>query len=198
MKRIAHQEAIKVFNKKVESKSWDGKTPTSTTVSSNGEVWYMFSDPSNATTIDSGSGETQYLGQKIQPSHIVLRMSMAYADNFDTFRIIIIQIRGLFVPSPSDVLQSVGNTRTPLSAYDRSVNDRFRVLYDRMVMTTSGGPSARCILARVPMRRLRQLAFSDTTGTPENGGIYLCVYSDSSNPTDPEFNAYWRIYFKDA
>jgi hypothetical protein len=196
-RQVARQEAKKIIIRQAESKMWDGATPFPTTVSCFGDVWNLLEDPSGGTIMTQGTGLTQYIGESITPSHIVIRWNAKASDSYNTIRILVFQVKNDWTPIAPIILQSTGNIRTPLSALDTDSMARMRILYDTMFTVNAAGPEARSGRITLPMKKIRKVTFEDPNGNYEDGGLWMVVYTDSTGSPDPDFNAYWRVYYKD-
>jgi len=196
VRRVARQEAKKVFNRRVESKTFDGAVGAGT-IDYNGTVWTLWDD-STGTAITQGTGETQYIGQKITPTYFTLRWQANVADATNMIRIIVLQDIVSGVPTGANVLQSVSNVRAPLSPLDVDYDQTYRVLADRLIQLDAVSSPSKVGKIKIGMRQLRPVFFSDNAGTYEKGGCYILVISDSAASTHPNVNLVWRWHFKDA
>jgi len=197
LQRAIRRIAKNQINNRQESKSFDGAI-SAKQIDYSGDIYSLLTDDTGAVTISQGTTENQYIGGKITPSHITMRLKFHLADNDNMLRVIIFQSKGLYAPSTmADVLQSVGNIRAPMSALDEDFNDRFKVLADRWIQIDSYHPD-RIMKITIPMKKIRPVHFSDSAGTAESGGIYMGIVSDSAADPDPTAYGYWRVYFKDA
>lgn len=200
MRRIARSEARKQINRSIESKVFDGAI-ASTGIDYSGSIYNLLSDPSGGTTITQGVTENQYIGTKINPTYLHIKYQWQGSDTFNMVRLMVVQVKGLFVPTAADILQSVGNVRAPLSSLDLDADDRYRVLYDRISQLEVGNGAGRGAIVgkvRISGRKLRRVVFSDGAGVYEANGIYLLVITDSGVASHPLLQAYWRNHFKDA
>lgn len=196
VRRVARAEAKKVFNQKVESKTFDGAIGSGTADWS-GTVWSLWDDAAGVA-ITQGNGESQYVGQKVTPTYFTLRYQANIADTTNMVRIMILQDIVAGVPTGANVLQSVGNIRAPLSPLDVDYDQTYRVLADRVVQLTSVAKPSAVGKIKIGMRQLRPVYFSDAAGTYERGSCYVLVISDSGAATHPNVNLSWRWHFKDA
>lgn len=197
--RVARVEANRVALRRSETKYFDTRQ-TLTTVNYSGTSQSVVYDPSAAVYLSQGPGETAYLGQKIRPLYVTLRGAVTLnGDAYNICRIIIAQVKGSVndTPNPNKILQSVSNFQTPLTNYDVSGVDKVKILADRMLHVDTYNPT-RLFKIRVPMRKMTPMTFSDNAGTTLTGGIVMYFYSDSSGVTDPIFEWYSRIGFKDS
>lgn len=196
--KVARLEAKKVIKKTIETKMFDGATTTSTTVDYSGVVFPMLADPSGSVTIQGGISDNQYIGTKITLSGIRLRYAVTVADTYNMVRIIVIQTKGGYIPSSgADILQSVSNIRAPLSDFEIDYENRYTVLYDKLLDLANVGDNIKTRTVWISGKKLRRVTFVDMAGTVEDGGIYMLAISDSSSG-NPGFLAYWRDHYKDA
>lgn len=195
--KIAQRVVKSAMSKRTETKHRDGALTANPDWV--GEVFNMIADPSGGTVITQGVGVGQYVGEQIRVSSIRLRYAITYADSTNMFRVIVFQSRGTFAPvTMADVLQSVTNYRAPLSGLDLDYDQRFALLYDSGVIVVSSVDKPQ--LARdvyISGKYIRATQFTDAAGSPEDGGIFIGIISDSGVSAHPAFNGYWRINYKD-
>lgn len=194
MKRIAHQEAQKVIAKKVESKRYDVSVTA-------------FAIDDNAATsvfdltagIVRGAGDNNYIGDSIRPSHLRIRYAVEVADATNLIRVVVIQNKAGGIPLGGTVFQSVLNVNAPLSAFDSSFNETYRVLYDEFFVLAAVPADNQKITGdiRIKANKLRVINFTNT-GALSAGGIYMVMISDSAAAAHPAGQFYSRLYFKDA
>lgn len=198
-RRIARQEAKKVVAKEIESKIYDGSTAdVGVDYSGTSAVWSMTADPVAGTAMTQGISDYQYLGSKINPTHLTVRGLWTHvATENNMVRVILVQVIVSGTPTLANLLESVGNIRAPLSPYDRTYNDTYRVLADRMYTTNDQRPIVPFKI-KVPGKKLRFIHFADGSGTVERGAIYLCAISDSAVASHPSIQFVHRMFYKDA
>lgn len=196
-RKIARREAKKVVNRAIESKTFDG-AHVAGQIDFSGGVTNLLSDPSGGVTITQGVGESQYVGTAIKPTYIKISFNWTLADTTNMVRVVVVQSRGLLVPTMADILQSVGNVRAPLSDYDIDFNDRYNVLADRCYSLDQTNKTQVIGKIKVSAAKLRRIKFSDTAGTYEAGGIYFGYITDSAAVSHPILQAYWRVHYKDG
>lgn len=204
MTRIANRQALKVVNRQIESKHFDGKLALAgLNVDYDGTLYNAFVNvPAASATIIQGTGQGQYIGEKIRPTHISLRWSATnvLADSDNLITCVILQAKGLFVPGATmaNILESTGNVSAPLSPFDADYEDRFRVLYRKTIALNQAGESNRVYKVNIPYNKLGAISYSDNVGTVESGTIMIGWISDSSADVDPLIRGQWRIFYKDA
>lgn len=201
MRRVARYEAKKVVNRNIENKMWDGRMSL-TNIDYNGLTVRLFTNPSAGTTIAQGTASNSYIGQKVRIMYLQLMVQMIYADLTNMGTVIVFQTKGLFSPAGSDmtnVFESTGNDSAPLSFPDRAYNDRFRVIARKTYGVSTNGPSNVIFKFKLKPHQFKYItSFNDASGTQEAGDLYVGIVSDSSITTPPQFNAQWRVYYKDA
>lgn len=158
----------------------------------NGQVYAL------TTGINRGTADNQYLGDRITPVGMNIRIQYTRADSTQLFRFIVIQNKAGGIPLLNTLLASTGNITAPLSPYDNNYNNTYRVLYDRLVSTDSIRQTTGLLNIRIGAKKLRQIWFNDGVGTLEKGGIYFMVISDSAVTPHPAIDYRARFYFKDA
>lgn len=192
VRAIARVEAKKVVSKAIETKMHD---VNQTTVPIDYTIGYVSSMTSALTR---GTAENQYLGDKITPVGLSVRMQFTRVDATQMIRCIVIQNRAGGVPLLSTLLQSVGNITAPLSPYDVDYDNTYRVLYDQVWSMDSIRGTTMIKKLKLNYRRLRPIWFNGADGELERGGIYLMFISDSAVSSHPTVDFRARLYYKDA
>lgn len=197
-KRVAHREAVKVVRQQTESKMYDGIVST-TSIDYFGGVspLGLLTNPSGGTTIVQGTADYNYVGSRITPSYITIRGILKYNTNDALVRIIVVQNSGPSPPSSADLLSNNGTTYTVLSPYNRTTNNRYKVLADRMYNLTATDVTSRNIKIKIPGKSLRRVFFSDTVGGIERGGLYIYWYSNVGISYIPTGSFVWRVHYRD-
>jgi len=203
MASIARTQAMKVVNKAIESKHYDGKLALAgENVDYNGSLYNVFIDVPAGTTIIQGTDQGEYIGEEIRPTHLSVRWSatstLADADNLVTC--VIMQAVGLFTPAANmaNILQSTGNQSAPLSPFDADYDDRFRVLYRKTVALSQASETNKVFKVNIPYNKFGKVKFNTDTGAIEFGTIMIGWISDSAADVDPLIRAQWRLFYKDA
>jgi len=198
VRAIARQEAKKAVARTVESKTFDGAVATiGVDYTGTSTVWSATLDSSTAVSITQGVSESQYLGAWIQPTYLMIRGTVTLADTTNMIRFIVVQDRAAGVPTLANVLQSVGNARAPLSAFEVDYNSTYRVLADRLIALTVSD-TFKVFKVKLGKKLLQRIHFNDAGGTLERGGIYMMAISDSAAAVHPSIQLYWRLHYKDA
>jgi len=192
VRKVARTEAKKAVARQVETKRLDNLWASQAVDYSTGIVLSM------TNGIGQGVGESDFIGTKVHPAGIRIRLQYGRSDASQLLRFIVIQNKAGGVPLLNTLLASVGNITAPLSNYDTSYNDTYRVLYDRLISMDSIRGSTGALSIAFPAKKLRQITFTGATGTPEKGGIYFCAISDSAAAAHPVVDLRSSFYFKDA
>lgn len=195
MKAVARREAKKVLRAAIESKQYDGSS--NTTPSYSGRVDYATFDTDGSTSMVQGTANGAYVGSLIKPTYLMIRGQLVASDTTNMVRFIVVQRKGGGgAPAASEILESVSNTRTPLSPLEKDFDRTYTVLADRLWALNTGVPS-RTVKVKISGRKMRQIAFSDGSGTIEANGIYMYTFTDSSTG-NPTVQLLWRLHYTDA
>lgn len=196
-RKIVKQE----LGKQIETKNFFARANPTNNVQYTGTAFNLCYDPNLLVYLLQGNARNNYLGDTITPSRLrvsYLLKGTPAIGNYMNWRIIILQVRGGGTPSPSNVLQSVGNEMTPFSYKDPSYEDTFTILYDkRHTIDTVSNPVATQSVS-ISGKRLRKINF--LAGTAANitaGGIFMVAYSDSST-VNPLMGYTSCLSYKDA
>lgn len=204
IRTIVRQETKRVLRRELEVKQYDGAiAQTSADYSGTGWPQSLTASPLAGTVITQGTGNTQYIGGKINP--VLMQVDLVWetqSTSYNSVRTVIVQVRGSTAPTAAQLLASVGNIRTPLSPYDINQRSRYTVLYDkRMTINNNNGTgqSARQLNIRIPKRKLRPITFNNASGGNEDGGLFIYLYGDEPGASTPPNALYYsRLYFHDA
>lgn len=190
--RLAVQAESRKTIRKMESKSFDVALQS-------GAIDYNGSTYSLLAQITQGISDSQYIGASIMPTTVRFRWAVTCADSTQLLRCVVIQTIGGGVPTATTVFQSTVNVRAPLSAFDRNYHKTYKVLSDELYSLVSG-TSTTIVTGdvRIPHTKLREVSFTDASGTVEANGIYALFISDSSAVSHPILQGYSRVYFKDV
>lgn len=204
MEKAARKAVKQAIHAEIEDKIWDGSVALAgANVDYTGVVYGMFSDVPTASTIVQGANISQYIGQKVTPTSIEIRYCWinTLADTTNLCTVIVFQSIGSFAPTGgvmTNVLQSTANFSAPLSPLDLSYDNRFRVLYRKVVDLSQSGQDIVQHTVFIKRKNLRQVHFSDGAGSYESQGLYIGFISDSSVAVHPLVRCQWRIRYEDA
>lgn len=196
---VARREAKKVMAKKIESKTYDTFVFPFQILSTSATSIF---DLTNG--IARGTAENQYIGDSIMPTHLRIRWVVEGSDEFNTIRVMVIQNKAGGIPIGPTLIQSSGTQISPISPYDTSFNETYRVLFDEFYTTVSGPfravPTSTSVISgdiRIPAKKFHKINFT-TGGVLSVGGLYIIFTSDSAGAPDPSGKFYSRLYYKDA
>lgn len=199
VRKIARQEAKKAVITKTERKYYDTTAIGSgIDFSGTNAVFSMTTNPLTATSITQGTDDVQYIGKKITPIYVHIRGRIAAVDGINVMRCIVVQTKTNNVPTLAGILQSVGNVRAPYAAYERQFNDQWNILVDRTYIMDGVNAVSLLFSVKISGKRLRKIAFTNSTGTIEKGAIYMCWVSDSGVTPHPTMEYYARLTYTDA
>lgn len=200
IKAIARIEAKKAVAKKVESKVFDYSVLAATV------DWSASTTIFNITNgIVRGTGENDFIGDSLMPTHIRIKWACVCKDNTNLLRVVVIQNKAGGVPLGATLFQTSGSVNTPLSPYDSSYSKTYRVLFDEFYSMvgsvddppTMTGTSQITGDIRILSKKLRPISFN-TAGAVTTGDIWLIFVSDSGLPANPIVQFFSRLYYKDA
>jgi len=199
VRRVARTEVKKQLNRQIESKMFDGAiNDTSIDYSGSTSAWNLLSDVTGAGAITQGVGAAQYVGTTIRPTYVMIKGLITPADATNLVRVFVIQVITTGTPTVSNLLQSVGNIRAPLSSLDVHYDKTYRVLADRLYSVDTTSVVQKYFKIKIGMRQMRPIHFQGASGAYETGGLYVLAVSDSAIAAHPIMRMYWRIHYKDA
>lgn len=202
MRAIARSECKKALNQSIETKNFYCRQNL-IAVTYNGSVFPMLYDAASLNWLVQGTAKNQYIGDTIRPRGVYINYN-CYLNTVTSglaynFRVVLLQVKGGGTPSPSNVLQSVGNIMTPWSYFDPNYQETFDVLYSKIHNTealVNNSVNGKII---IPASRLRPVSFlSGSASSTTSNGIFLLVYTDASAGTTTQFGFQSRFAFKDA
>jgi len=156
----------------------------STTADSNGLATSVFT---NITRGDGG--KDQFDGSVMHPKSVTLNVQCILADSTNLMRILVVQaIRGA-LPTAAQLFQSVGNTRAPLSTFDRAYKSQVNILSDTLMQLSTNDNQAQVARIYIKGKKLNDVYWT-TTGALAliSGDISVYYISDSSAVTHPAIN----------
>lgn len=196
----------KAINASQENKFYNNANViASGTTCDNGGVIGLLSNINQGTTLNSRIGMT------IRPVKLDLRwQSVAFsasANNVNpTFlRIIILQVKQAaataVVPTPAQVLESVGSNIYTCSGYDdvTSSTRQYKILYDKTVCMDNGvGQQSfgHVVINRNDMNNIHYLGANGVDVS--HGNLYILYGSDLAVASAPSLTYSWQIEYEDA
>lgn len=191
MRKIAKEEAKKVVKREIEVKEHDemNNTTISTTINN--------TDP--IQTLVRGTDANDFIGDKINPTGLSIRMVGLAGDSHNIVRLLVIQDKDI-VGSPTLGTMFENTTYPAVSSLNTNYTHQYNVLYDKTIaLSTNGGGGAFPFVKRIYIKgkRLRQIRF-DSAGDCNAGQIWIVGVSDSNALAHPSFQIYTRLYFTDA
>lgn len=187
----------------------------------NVNISYDVNNAQHVTAIpNDGTGPTgaagTRIGEKVSPTFMEMRgifkQPLTAVENPTQVRMIVIQSKQRFVPSTTsitganNVLANQNTVSSVFAPYDFDNRRHFYVLHDEVYTFTSwstaqgamtGEPAQRYIHFKKKLSR--DICFEGTGTTPEAGQIYCLFYSNVAVAnTEPTFEAFSRVYYKDG
>lgn len=156
--------------------------------------------------ISGGTNTDQYIGLKIHPVHLSIRLqfdlnTVALSDTSNTITMLVCQAKGNFNPSitsASAIFQNVGLVTSPFQPLNLAADDDYRVLARKTININDTNNPSRICQFMIPAKKFRPMTFSDQSGTVEAGRIFISWVSDSTASPHPVYRIVWRLSYKDA
>lgn len=190
-KKLVKKEVKVQLNRQIESKYHDHTLAVST-IDYNGTIFNLTGG------IVQGVDDHSYIGEKIIPSHLSIRANVVGVAATTMVRFIVFRWTQNNTPTAVEILQSVGNVRTPLSPYDEDFTKLYRVLFDRTYNLVLGTESnQKLVKISIPSKKMSPMYFQGPAGFHEKGGLYMLVISDTA-ANHPLVQYLARMFFKDA
>lgn len=194
---IARKEAKKVVESQIESKYYDGQLAAVQVDYSTGYVASITENPAGGSSIVQSVTEFGYIGKVISPTHLTVRGYASVGDATNFLRVMLVQDRTNGIPTIPNLLQGA-TIYSVISPLDRTYDDTYRVLYDKLYTLTDVNTPVKAFKIKISGKKLARMFFSDASGTVERGGIYLALVSDSAAVSHPLVTAMWRLFYKDS
>lgn len=196
---IARQEARRVLNNTTETKHFFGRTLGYVGGTYSGQTINLFTNPATGVNLVQGDDRDQYNGDTINPIFLGLKYQIeCLSGTFNSWTILVIQVKGGGSPSPTDVLQSVSNSQTPFSFLDPEYADTYKVLARRTVTAQfQQGTQTKSGYIKIPSKRLRKVHMIVPNSTAAANGLFVVFYCDTLQST-VGLQMVWDIAYKDA
>lgn len=149
----------------------------------------------------AGTGNQQIIGGAITPVYVKVKYSVELADTTNTMTLAVVQWKGqppAEPPTGGNIFEYASNTLAPLSAWDESYKNSFKVLAVRTHQLDTYHPTGygEFKIKGKWLDRIRYTEGDDTQTT--NGGLYFVAISDSAAANHPLVNHFGALYYKDA
>lgn len=188
----------------------------STNLGPNKAVEYKYTDTEGSLTsipnngiavnlmasITRGTGYlNNYLGARIKPTGLSVRLCMRPGDPSNIVRMILLQWMDQSVPSAITLLESSSNW---LSSIETSALSKCNVLYDSTWVLNNQYATAQSYSEQLPVKaiyikgkKMFPIEFDNTGDTIIKGCLYMFLISDSGATPHPTFSRYTRVTFAD-
>lgn len=156
-----------------------------------------------------GINDEEYIGDKIKPTGLKIHWTVlaSTGDAYNNFRLIVVQVKGGGTPSVDNILESTGNMLTPMSPWDNSYRDTYKVLYNHIdvvhqISSGSAPMSANCTkrgVIYIPGKKFSQVHFTNTgLGNVSSNQIAFFAISDSTAANHPTIGYWVELTYTDA
>lgn len=162
-------------------------TLISSFVSASG-TWTKLTFPSQGVTSVTRVADRAHL-MKIEMTGQIFTLG-----TFDSFRMIVLQTKGLFTspPATTDVLASA----SPLAPYAYNARDLYEILYDDLISISQTGDTAINILRKAVKPKIKNLKFVPGSVNPYDGQVYVLTLCSTSANISHIINL--RLWFEDG
>lgn len=164
-----------------------------TGVSTAGTLIYLTS----LSTLVPGTGQVNnFIGSRIKPINLTIRVTAYVGDNYNTMRVGVFQQTGNSVGIvPSTFYTTVANPDTPVNSYPPLP---FNTLSDRMLkLVINQDSSLQFFKLFIPGSKLLPITFNPGGTTISSGALCMVVLSDSLAPTHPSIQVYSHLKYTD-
>lgn len=192
-KRKTQQQNVRKIVKQEISKKIESKTLNSEYTIQPG--WLGVSQ--ELTPIVRGTDNGQYIGDAIEPTRIIVRISVAFADQTNLTRFMLVQVRSSAVPAANWISAQTGTAYAPLAHPREDNRQTFKILAEKLVLNQNVGSRLIQYVEFDVRGGLMKMNFTDA-GAYEKGDIYLLAVSDSSVVSHPLCYIATKMYYKDA
>lgn len=183
--RISRKQMLLISNKVLVTAN---SATTGDLINHNGTVFSLL-----ANLARGDNSLNNFRGDSLTPLSLKLRYGLLGNDQPQAMRVIIFQWFQSSVPSVAGVLDTPNTfLGTPLAPYsDKQFDNRktYKVLYDKLHGLTNTGAGDQNIFhvedVFLPMSAFKNIEFVFNSASPQTGGIYLCVVSDSAAVPHP-------------
>ncbi len=181
VRRLERQAEIKYHN-----------TPTSTS-----SIDWL-GDIVTLNDIVSGNTDLTRVGDYIMMKHLEMRIEFAMNASTDqTIRYIIYYDKQNTSNTPDDILDTIGNTRTPLHSYQWDRRFEFDVLHDNIV-TLRQYHAFQSRVLKIPINRRTQFSAASTTIMTGALKFLIIGSSDVAASPKPYCNYVFRVTYVDS
>lgn len=152
----------------------------------------------NLCPVLQGDGIGEYRGNSISALSLLVRLSVDGADDTNGIRMIIFRDKNATGGAPigvGGILQDTDNYLSPLANSERG---RWQILYDKIFVTSAGGPDRQIDKYFKVFKKPKLVSYAGDANAPQRGTIYMLIISDSAAATHPEYSFYSRLRYYDT
>lgn len=183
--RISRRQMLLVSNKVLVTAN---SATTGDLINHNGTVFSLL-----ANLARGDNSLNNFRGDSLTPLSLKFRYALQGVDQPQNMRVIIFQWFQSSVPSPAGILDTPNSfLGTPLAPFsDKQFDNRktYKILYDKLVGLTNTGAGDSNVThvedVFLPMSAFKNIEFVYNSASPQTGGVYLCVVSDSAAVSHP-------------
>lgn len=152
------------------------------------------------TSVSQGDGDNaERVGDELTQRSIQMYGTIVGADTTNVVRLVLIRYLQSGTPSATDVFTNDTSIYAPLSLYTHDKRKRFHEIWDSgpiPVAVGNQGIPNRVIKMSRSLKNFK-MKYQGATTTPERGGLFLFMCSDSSAVSHPAYAYKARVNYKD-
>lgn len=142
-----------------------------------------------------------FIGQKINPVGIQMRIQGIGSDITNFMRVLIFQWFDSVAPAPLGILQTLASYNSAIAVTNK---ENITVLYDRIFKSQLAFVASTSVFDMptktiyIPGGNMLPIEFKTGAVGAQKGGLYMLVLSDSVAPLHPSVDYYSRVTFTDV
>lgn len=150
---------------------------------------------SDPTVLIRGTGQlNNYIGNRITPVNLTVRLTVINADAYNVTRIIIVQHTSI----ANTAFNNVVYTNDPLSPIKTNPDSTFTVLSDNIINTDALNDVAKSMKIYIPGRKMLPLTFNQAGTFINSGYLQMVLIGDSLVPPGVNVKINSALKFRDS
>lgn len=153
------------------------------------------------TDIPQGVTSDDRTGDRVLLNHLEIRWNLGVSstDTTNLMRVMIVQYHPSATPFTTTFLQNTGSGAAPISQYNKSTAQDYRVVYDsgpiNLVIATDYQQRSKAIVSITGFQKLQVFNTASASGSNQ---MYLMAISDSGAAAHPTLSFNARFFYQDA
>lgn len=169
---------------------------TTKTVTGTQPTWTGVSESLLGNLVRGDAGKDNFDGNQIVPIGLTVRLTALAGGTSQPIRVIILQVIKGTVPLVTQLLDSTGGTTTTyLASYNRGYKPTVKILYDRIMNTSTADDDNESDVVYIPSKKLRRVEYITGTTNISTGDIRIYYYGSSG--TGASLQYYSEVLYAD-